>query len=296
MNIYKIFRSVCLSIFAFWTVSCIKDKNPDIPAYISVPYVNFIANDSVIEGSSYHKFTHAWVSVDGQIIGANNFPVILPGIILDTASTQRVRVFAGIDNNGISSSKAIYPFFDPYEINLNLEQGKIDTVYPEFRYKSDVKFIIIDDFEDPGVVFGNDIDQFPDSDIAKQTTDVFEGIYSGQLKVDTLNPECYISTTFRYSNLQRQSTASPVYLELNYKTNVAISIGLIAHRNIGSDEVLIKGGMNPIEGWNKIYFELTGDIYELNADTYSIFLRTSLIGSGVSDAKIYIDNIKLIHF
>lgn len=276
--------------------SCIKDKNPDIPGYISVPSISFIPVDSALEGSSSHRFTNAWVSVDGQLIGANNFPLILPAIISDTASIQRVRVFAGIDNNGISSNKAIYPFFDPYEKLVNMRQGEIDTLYPVFSYNPDVKFIIIDDFEAPGVVFGNDIDQFPDSDIQKQTVEVFEGLYSGQLVIDTLNPECYVSTTFRYSNLQSPTVASPVYLELNYKTNVPITVGLIAHRNIGSDEVFIKGGMNTIEGWNKIYFELTGDIYELNADSYSVFLRTSLTGTGLTEAKIYIDNIKLLHF
>jgi hypothetical protein len=234
--------------------------------------------------------------VDGQLIGANNFPYLMPAIISDTASIQRVRVFAGIDNNGISSNKAIYPFFDPYEKLINMRQGEIDTIYPVFTYNSDVKFIIIDDFESPGVVFGNDVDQFPDSDIQKQTTEVFEGLYSGQLVIDSLNPECYVSTTFRYSNLQSPTVASPVYLEMNYKTNVPITVGLIAHRNIGSDEVFIKGGMNTIEGWNKIYFELTGDIYELNASSYSVFLRASLTGTGVTDAKIYIDNIKLLHF
>jgi hypothetical protein len=236
------------------------------------------------------------VSVDGQLIGANNFPLILPAIISDTASIQRVRVFAGIDNNGISSNKAIYPFFDPYEKLVNMRQGEIDTLYPVFSYNPDVKFIIIDDFEAPGVVFGNDIDLFPDSDIQKQTVEVFEGLYSGQLVIDSLNPECYVSTTFRYSNLQSPTVASPVYLELNYKTNVPITVGLIAHRNIGSDEVFIKGGMNTIEGWNKIYFELTGDIYELNADSYSVFLRASITGRGQTEAKIYIDNIKLLHF
>ncbi len=287
---------LALSFILLMFYSCIKDKNPDIPAYICVPEIAFIPGDTSFEGSSDHKFTHAWISVDGQIIGANNFPVILPSIILDTSSTQRVRVFAGVDNNGISSSKGIYPFFDPYEVLLDLEQGKIDTIYPTFRYNPDVKFIQIEDFEDPGVVFGNNIDAFPDSYLQKQNIEVFEGDYSGQIVLDTLNPECYVSTTFRYSDLQSPGIASPVYLEINYKTNVPVTVGLIAHRSFGSDEVFIKGGMNPIDGWNKIYFELTGDVFELNTNSYSVFLRSSLIGSGVTDAKIYLDNIKIVHF
>ena len=291
------FHFWALTLFIFFGLSsCIKDSNPDIPAYIYVPNIIFNSGDTIIEGSSNHKFTHAWISIDGQLIGAKNFPALLPGIISDTSSIQRVRVFAGIDVNGIASSKAIYPFFDPYEIQLDLNQGKIDTLFPVLSYRPDVKFIIIDDFEEPGIVFGNDIDQFPDSKLNKQSNEVFEGLYTGEIVLDTLNPECYISTTFRYSNLQRPSTASPVYLEMHYKTNVPITVGLIAHRNIGSDEVFIKGGVNSIEGWNKIYFELTNDIYGLNADSYSVFLRASLTGTGIVESKIFIDNIKLVHF
>jgi hypothetical protein len=276
--------------------ACIKDSNPDIPAYIYVPNIRFQSVDSIIEGSSSHKITNAWVSIDGQLIGINEFPFLMPGIISDTSVRQRVRVFAGIDANGIASSKALYPFFDPFEVELDLKQGKIDTLFAVLSYKPDVKFIIIEDFENPGVVFGNDIDQFPNSRLIKQSNEVFEGLYSGQIELDSLNPECYISTTFRYSNLQRPNTASPVYLELHYKTNIPVSIGLIAHRSIGSDEVFMKGGVNAIEGWNKIYFELTNDIYGLNADEYSVYLRTTLTGTGINDAKIYFDNIKIVHF
>lgn len=283
-------------VLATFLGSCIKDTNPDIPAYIYVPNIRFQPVDSTIEGSSNHKFTNAWVSIDGQLIGINEFPYLMPGIIADTSTSQRVRVFAGIDANGIASSKALYPFLDPYEAVLDLQQGKIDTIFAVQSYKPDVKFIIVENFENPGIVFGNDIDQFPNSRLIKQSNEVFEGLYSGQIELDSLNPECYISTTFRYSNLQRPNTASPVYLELHYKTNIPVSVGLIAHRNIGSDEVFMKGGVNAIEGWNKIYFELTNDIYALNADEYSVYLRVTLTGSGVNDAKIYFDNIKLVHF
>lgn len=292
----KLFLLFYIFTAASFFASCIKDKSPDIPGYISVPSASFQQGDSLVEGSASHRFTNAWISVDGQVIGANIFPVILPAIISDTSSIQRVRIFAGIDKNGISSSKAIYPFFDPYEQLVDMQQGKIDTIYPVFRYNSNVKFIIVEDFESPGVVFGNNVDAFPDSYIQKQSVEVFEGVYSGQIVLDSLNPECYVSTTFRYSGLQRAGIVSPVYLEMNYKTNVPISVGLVAHRNFGSDEVFIKGGMNPIDGWNKIYFELTGDVFELNTDSYSVFLRAALTGTGITDAKIYIDNIKLIHF
>ncbi len=278
-------------------VACIKDKNPDIPAYIYVPYVNFVAGDTAVQGSARHNFIDAWISVDGQVIGATNMPTLLPAIISDTATNQLVRVTAGIEKNGISSSRTPYPFFDPYEISLDLQQGRIDTLLPQQSYNSLVKFIIIDNFEGPGVVFGDNLDQNPNTFMRVQNDEVFEGSGSGQMVFDTFNRECWVGTSFNYSNLQLPNTSSPVYLELHYNSNVAVSVGLIAKRAGAPDEVTEKGGMNPSGGaWKKIYFEISPDIFRLNAQSYQIFLRSALPPNFNTVPQVFIDNVKLVHF
>ena len=71
---------------------------------------------------------------------------------------------------------------------------------------------------------------------------------------DTLTGEAFVgSTQPPLTNLQLPNVASPAYLELHYKTDVPLSVGLIAFRPGLQDEVFVKGGMNPIDGWNKIY-------------------------------------------
>lgn len=276
------------------TTSCIKE-NP-APAYIHVPNIQFIPGNPSVEGSSSHDFEDAWISVDLQQIGATNLPTTLPAILNPEIDLHKVRIRAGIQNNGISSDRYFYPFFDPYELDLDLQPGEIDTLYPTFAYRSDVRFTLIDDFEGAGVVFGQDLDDFPGTDIYQQSDDVFEGNNSGQLYIDSFNAECYVATSFRYSDLQVNAVASPVFLEMNYKTDVPITVGLISHKSGFADEVFVKGGMNPSDGWNKIYFELTEDLYTLNADSYSVVLRAVYNGTAPNEPKVYVDNIKLVHF
>jgi hypothetical protein len=284
-----------LFILSLVLSSCIKENSA--PAYIHVPTIQFIPGNPAVEGSSNHNFEDAWISVDFQQIGANNLPTTLPAILdprID--SLHKVRIRAGIQVNGIASDRHIYPFFDPYEVDLDLQPGVIDTFYPSFSYRSDVKFTLIDDFEGAGVVFGNDLDDFPGTDMVQQSDDVFEGQRSGQLYIDSVNAECYVSTSFRYSDLQLPAIASPVYLEMNYKTDVPLSVGLISHKSGFADQTRIKGGMNPADGWKKIYFELTEDLFELNGDEYSVILRAAYNADAPNEPKVLVDNIKLVHF
>ena len=106
-------------LLAIITASCIKDKNPPIPAYIFVPSFELTNLDPISQGSANHNFRDVWISVDGQIIGTNNIPTILPTMIADTSTTQVVKIYPGIEKNGISSSRAVYPFMNPYEVNLD---------------------------------------------------------------------------------------------------------------------------------------------------------------------------------
>ncbi len=274
--------------------SCIKES--PAPAYIHVPSVQFIPGNPSVEGSANHFFEDAWISVDQQIIGANNLPTTLPAIINPMQSTHKVRIRAGTQLNGISSDRNFYPFFDPYEVDLQLQPGKIDTFYPSFSYNPDVKFTLVDDFENPGVIFGNALDDFPNSEFRNQSDDVFEGSQSGQLYIDSVSLECYVASSVRFSDLQSPVIASAVYLEMNYKTDVPITVGLIAHRTGLADEFFVKGGVNPSDGWKKIYFELTSDIFSLNAESYSLFLRATYNPALSTDPKVYVDNIKFIHF
>ena len=282
-------------VLAFSLGSCIKDSNPPIPAYIHVPSMEFILNNPATQGTASQKITDAWVSVNDQLIGTNNFPCTLPFMIPEDSLGKplKISIRPGIENNGVSNKKYDYPFFEPYIEYRVLEQGKVDTVYPTTHYSAATRIILVDDFEGAGVQIGMDMDSSMATFIEKSTEDVFEGTYSGKIVVDTNTRVMSTATVRSYSDIQ-DANASAVYLELNYKTELPINIGIVSYK--GADSLIsIIGGVNPRDHWNKIYFNFTEKVYSLNADRYKVFLEVTNT-SNKPDPKVYVDNIKLLHF
>jgi len=275
---------------------CIKDNNPSRPAYVYIENVFFEADTSGVEGSSSSNITDVWVSVDGQQLGANTLPTTFPVILNDNIQTNSVRISAGIKDNGITNTRTIYPFYDPYIEIIDLEPGKTDTFSPTLHYPSNANVIVVEDFENPNQpIFTDDMDGNPLTEMVTQMDEVFEGGYSGSILIDSANLECTVATSIRYFNLNGLS-ATPVYLEMDYKTNTPFQVGIIAHYSGTNTETLYKGGVNPTTSWNKIYFNLTNEVFGTNADEYSIVIRAIKFVSVDEVPEIYIDNIKLMHF
>ncbi|MCP4441431.1 MAG: hypothetical protein GY810_21195 [Aureispira sp.] len=286
-----------LVILAITLSSCIKDKSPNVPAYIYVPAIDFQAGNG--QGSSSSNITDAWITVDGNLIGVKDLPALLPVIIDDYSVSHTVRIAAGIKDNGLSNENVRYPFYSKYEEQHMLEPGKADTIRPTLIYDDsdpNLEVMILEDFEGPGILFAEDVDGYSTTYMEKTQEDVFEGDYSGKIYVDSSNWDGRVASSFKYSNLQPANTAFPVYLEVNYKSNIPVEVGVIAHYYNGSSNEKYKGGFNPRDSWNKIYFNLTEDIFSLGASQYAIVFRARYPTTHTGAANIYIDNVKLLHY
>lgn len=287
-----------ISVVLICTLSaCIKDKSPNIPAYIYVPAIEFEAGNE--QGTSSSNITDAWISVDGNLIGVKDLPALLPVIIEDYSVTHTVRVTAGIKDNGLANENVRYPFYSKYEAQHLLAPAQIDTIYPKLSYDNsdpNLEVVVLEDFEGPGILFAEDVDGYPSTFMSKTQEDVFEGDYSGKIHIDSFNWDGRIATAFKYSNLQPANTAFPVYLELDYKSNIPVEVGVIAYYFNGASTIKYKGGFNPRDAWNKIYFNLTEDIFSLGASQYAIIFRAQYPVNKKEEAEIYLDNIKLLHY
>jgi hypothetical protein len=275
-------------------MSCIKDTNPPLPAYIQVNTVAFQSDSA--QGSSSSNIQDAWVSVDGQLLGTNTLPVIsFPVIVDENFQTNTIRIAAGIADNGISNTRRIYPFYLPFDTTMKLTPGETYTFSPTLRYDSTATVRIIEDFEPTGTIFSEDLDNNPNTFMERQNTDVFEGNFSGRFVLDSANLECTVATAVRYSNLQPNATSFPVYLEMDYNTNASFSVGIIAHYG-SQTQINYIAGVNSTGGdWNKIYFNLTEAIFAAGASQYSIIFRITK-PIAVDQVEAYIDNIKLVHY
>lgn len=276
--------------------ACFKDEEPGEPAYIRVESIQFAVDPLGTEGAGTSNITDAWISVDGQQLGASTFPAMFPVILDDAFSTNSIRVTAGIKNNGITNTRAMYPFYEAYITTDDLEPGEVLTINPTVNYDSRAIIKIVDDFEDPNQpVFNVDLDGNPNTTVLNDSSDARTGKYAGRINIDAANLECTVASSVRYSNLIGLGS-TPVYIEMDYKTNVPVQVGLRAHYSTSNIDAIYKGGVNDSQGaWRKIYFEFTTEVFGSNAPEYSILLR-AVRPVGSDEPEILIDNIKLVHF
>lgn len=274
--------------------------NPEeeIPSYIWIAPFEVQANTGT-QGSASAKITEVWVSVDGTFFGVYPLPAKIP--ILKTGNSK-IKLEAGVKDNGISTTPEIYPFFQALEYNITLKANEIDSIRPNATYRSGIRFALLENFENNSHVFQTLVTGNESNRMSITNEGAFEGSGSGLIQLSTQYPAVELATRNTYSGLLAKGTA--VYLELNYKAEVPLLVGVIAYKagnlNAGG-QILYAAGFNPSENWNKIYFNLSRVVADSKLDEYQIILKTEIPKNADgtinrSNAKIWLDNVKLVHF
>ncbi|MBK6905150.1 MAG: hypothetical protein IPH04_20700 [Saprospirales bacterium] len=271
--------------------------NPEeqVPAYVYVQPFSLQANPNIDAGSLDHRITHVFAYVGSEFLGIYSLPALIP-VLLE--GEQEVLLDPGIRENGVSITIGIYPFYERYQKTLDLSPGKIDTLSPVTRYRSNSKVHFIEDFESGLPIFSEDRDQNALTFLDVTTEEVFEGANSGFVRLDTLN-------AFFDAGTDRNQTfmlgeGGKVFLEVNYKTDIDVLFGLVEIDNTGQAFSYYDYGLLPRETWNKVYFNLTDLVTTTNAEEYQIAVTAGLpFQNGkftLPEAFVYLDNIKLISF
>lgn len=265
------------------------------PCWVTIPSIE-LETDEVLEGANSQGISDAWVYMDGTALGVFELPARIPVL---AEGTHKFQIFAGIKNNGISATRVKYPFYDDYETELTLTKGSEITINPVVHYKTNLVFELKEDFEDTGIEF--DAEAYSDTPMVFiDKTDYPEIVEYGQrcggiflTQTDSL----FKAITSTYLDLPRNED---VYIEFDYLNNNAISMGVIAQNSVDYNEHTPLVQMNAQDEtewkWKKIYIDLTEDVsYEIYATSYEIYLL-AVIHSDLTEAKIYLDNIKVIRY
>lgn len=286
--------------FLMLSVSACDLINPEeeIPSYIWIAPFE-VQTTPGTQGSASAKITEVWVSVDGSFFGVYPLPAKIP--ILKTGNSK-IKLEAGIKDNGISTTPEIYPFFQALEYNIELKANEIDSIRPKAAYRSGIRFAFVENFENNSHVFQTLVTGNESNRMSIANEGAFEGSGSGLIQLSNQYPAVELATRNTYSGLLAKGTA--VYLELNYKAEVPLLVGVIAYKagNINAGgQILYAAGFNASENWNKIYFNLSRVVADSKLDEYQIILKTEIPKNADgtinrSNAKIWLDNVKLIHF
>jgi len=282
---FQLYFYTCVLI-AFCSCNLINPPEK-VPAFIQIDHIDF----SVItgQGSSSSKFTDAWVYVDDQPIGCYELPAKFPVL---QEGNHKIAIYPGIKVNGISGTRGVYPFVEPWITNVNLKPDSTTVLIPSTTYYSSTKFAFIEEFEDGGLLFEKAL--YSDTMIIQTNvpSEVFEGTYSGIITLDNVIDTFECKTISAYV---LPKSNSPVFVELNYKSNNPFTIGVYSNYSsysVKTDYLTV----NASSSWNKIYINLTSLISRESTASDSKIYFSANTGNNVSNGVILLDNIKLLHW
>jgi len=289
-----------LSSVVFLLGSCIKN-NPD-PSWIEVNDWQLIANPDAQypTGELTENITDAWVYVDNELIGVFEVPFKIP-VLLDGG--RELKIYPAVKNNGISATKKIYPFLEPFVTDVNLVMNEVVTVTPVTQYYKSIQFWI-EDFEDASfaIADGNgSLASLVRTSDANVLNNNVNGAFFGRIALNETNNTYIGSTTANNqgSLVMDLPRGQEVYLEIDYHTTSNLVTGVLAINSSGiADNPMVQiNGQDASEvQWRKIYIDLREVVSGSTDADYFEFSFNAELESGVASGEINIDNIKAVYF
>lgn len=279
-----LFLSLASTVFSCKLV----DPSEDIPSYLSNDTVKVSITDPLNQGSSSHKISDSWVYVNNDLLGIFEVPYTVPMI---ASGPVEIQMRAGIKINGVSNTRVIYPFFKPFIQSIDAKVMDTTTVDPVYEYYSNTAFPYLADFEN-----SVPLSRMAGSDttvVHVKDDNVFEGVGSAGIFLD--DQRDFFKVKSDIGNSIKFPGGSPsVFLEMDYKNNTPfyVSLGAVFPTEITEVTIL---RINPQESWNKIYVNLSPYVRDYNSaqEFYIFFTGTKYPAD--PPAKIYLDNLKLVH-
>lgn len=273
----------------YFFVSCnIVNPKEDIPTYIHIDSVRLSPTVPAVHGSVSHKITDVWVYYERELLGAYQLPARVPVLAKNKGQLQ---VIGGIWDNGLSGTRAKYPFFIVDTFTFNAKPTDTIQHIPVFTYRTtdtpSIKYFI------EGFEQGNSfIKKGGDTTFAKTNNlaDKFEGDWSSIVELN--------DTIKSFESITTQNYVAPpnreCYMELNYKSDIPLLIRielLFQGAYIKSDVI----GLNAKDKWSKIYINLKGFTTTYQNASFNIIIKGSLPADKLS-SKTLIDNFKIIYY
>lgn len=283
---FKRYYSIPLLFAITLIVSC--DKDEPIPARLELSPFQLQVQSG--QGSSTNQLTESWVSINSNFLGA--FAPDATVYYLDTGIANIV-ISPGIRNNGILDDAIIYPMVNSYTINTHVSPGEIIQITPDTRYKPQTGFSFLCDFES-GNPFTDDRDTLPSTILSLSDVDPFEGQFCGAMSVTQQSPLVEVTHEVVMNDLPTNGTST--YLEVWYKSDVSLGIGLVGIDVSGIDAFQLIYITKPTDEWNMLYLELNDWLVASGLPSYKIAFRGEYpIGGNQNAYEIFVDNIKVLH-
>lgn len=303
---------IVVAIFCVLFFSC--DPKMEVPSYIWIDSVDFQVLNPAQQGTASHRITDVRVFANGQSLGFYQLPARIP--ILENGDTK-FNIHAGIMIGGVPQTKAEYPFYTPYVLNVNLKKGEIDTLLPYFTYTDSTKFWSIEDFESAGSLYTAYETSAP---LMRTSEDCFVfhhpkelNNYSGIVELPYHNDTLGDIYHFEIRTVQPINLNPYMILyclmEINFRITHDVEVGMIVHSanpSIADRQVSLANltGYDNINNtsandnvWRKVYVNFIYEILENSSkyqmENFDVYIRATIPKK--DKARFLFDNIKIVY-
>ncbi|MFN7913225.1 MAG: hypothetical protein ACK5QC_15485 [Bacteroidota bacterium] len=280
-----LFWSIAIIIICITGNSCKKYKPSNPVFYLKSDQVT-VSTNLIQQGTGTHNITELYVYVNGKFQGAypqgNNIPIPM----VEPGKNVKINLVAGIKNNGISTTRINYPFYDLYTLDTLVNQATIITKNISFSYKSGADFPLIEGFDT-----GIKLIKSPVSDTTLIVTNDGTGVNGnfGRITLSSANKFARMESALQYTLPRGESN---LYLELDYRSNVEFEVGVLGENNEEKSTIRI----TPKENWSKIYVSLADAVNrEPKYNKHKLYIK-AVTNTETPKLKLDIDNIKIVHF
>ncbi|MBO4488398.1 MAG: hypothetical protein J5741_01925 [Bacteroidales bacterium] len=280
------------------------------PAYIQINYEDInncidVSNFNESHGLTFdseqlasllkHNFTHCNVYVNNKNLGCWQVPCKVPVLDITEGDSVSLVVLPAFRMTGMDNTVTGYPFINILRQKVLLTRGQTYHVSENplsYVYTAQTRFPFIETFSNTSPFSPTDTS----NSSLSFTPSVVDGRSAGVITLNSTNGQHFdvTSSTFRVPTRNYY-----VFLEVTYKTEGNLEIGLKMSTAYRPNEVHQIGGIYPSDGeWKTIYFNLATTIFNNNytgGDACDLNLVLTGSGSANHSTQYYIDDIKVIY-
>lgn len=288
----SILKIIVASLIGLLIISCDKIyKQEQEPAYVIIDSI--ILGDSNAIGTQTHDITDAWVTLNGNYIGVFETPCTIP-ILTNDSALQNLFIQGGIKVNGMTETRAAYPFYEAYVRSVEINKGDIISVNPTIHYKNDDALSVVVD------------NQFEGSDLQ---VDLVDGVQeprksfeeakdgSGSLHLElnrNINATIGVFAPEGNFTFPPNSASPALMMEFDYKCDHQFTAGLLLSSNGQDIENRWIVSFVSTEGeWKKAYVNFTGTMSQVVGVAHRAMFGMELTQE-LDFANLYIDNLKIL--
>jgi len=282
--------------FISLTISLSSCKEDITASWLKIDTINLVTNTTT-EGINSNDITDVWLYMDSQPMGVWELPCEIP-ILAEGEHEFFIR--AGIKSNGINATRIFYPFYKPTEFTLTLKKGETVSYTPSVTYKPNLNFSGREDFEDTGIILSNDdLNDTTKIHLISNTNypDIVKyGNNCGSMSITSTDTICQV-----YTDLAINISKNQIFMELDYMNTNTFAIGLITQSGVtgitvNSPFIRINAQEESNLKWKKIYLDLTEYLTTISSPLNFEYYIISQTDEGVTEGKVYLDNIKIVQF